>query len=36
LLGALVEAEFLSQTRDGAFVRTEGSQTRRMARGNAA
>lgn len=26
LLGALVEAKFLVQTRDGAFVRTEGAR----------
>jgi hypothetical protein len=26
LLGALVDAKFLAQTRDGAFVRLEGSQ----------
>lgn len=26
LLGALVDAKFLSQTRDGAFVRTEGAR----------
>jgi hypothetical protein len=26
LLNALVEAKFLSQTRDGAFVRTEGAR----------
>ena len=26
LLGALVDAKFLSQTRDGAFIRTEGAR----------
>jgi hypothetical protein len=26
LLGALVDAKFLSQTRDGAYVRTEGAR----------
>ena len=26
LLGALVDAKFLSQTRDGAFVRTDGAR----------
>jgi hypothetical protein len=36
LLGTLVEAKFLSRTRDGAFVRTDGTQARRMAPGNAA
>ena len=35
LLGALVNANFLSQTRDGAFVRTDGS-TRRTAPRSAA
>ena len=30
LLGALVDAKFLSQTRDGAFVRTEGARPTRM------
>jgi len=28
LLGALVDANFLSRTRDGAFIRTEGGPTR--------
>jgi hypothetical protein len=28
LLGALVDAKFLSRTRDGAFIRTEGGPTR--------
>ncbi len=36
LLGTLVEARFLSRTRDGAFVRTDGTIARRMAPGNAA
>lgn len=30
LLGALVDAKFLSQTRDGAFVRTDGAYPTRM------
>jgi len=30
LLGALVDAKFLSQTRDGAFVRTEGARPTRL------
>ena len=30
LLGALVDAKFLLQTRDGAFVRTEGARPTRM------
>jgi hypothetical protein len=30
LLGALVDAKFLSQTRDGAFVRTDGARPTRM------
>jgi hypothetical protein len=29
LLGALVDAEFLAQTRDGAFVRMEGAKPKR-------
>jgi hypothetical protein len=33
LLGALVDAKFLSQTRDGAFIRTEGGQPTRTASG---
>ncbi len=32
LLGALVEAKFLSQTRDGAFIRREGAAPRRITR----
>jgi hypothetical protein len=31
LLGALVDAKFLSQTRDGAYVKTEGSSPSAMA-----
>ena len=31
LLGALVEAKFLSQTRDGAFIRLDGAQPIRTA-----
>ena len=31
LLGALVDAKFLSQTRDGAFVRLDGAQPKRIA-----
>ena len=31
LLGALVDAKFLSQTRDGAFIRTDGAHPTRMA-----
>jgi hypothetical protein len=31
LLGALVDAKFLSQTRDGAFVRMDGARPKRMA-----
>ena len=31
LLGALVDAKFLSQTRDGAFVRMEGASPTRSA-----
>jgi hypothetical protein len=31
LLGALVDAKFLSQTRDGAYVKTEGSSPSVMA-----
>lgn len=31
LLGALVDAKFLSQTRDGAFVRMDGARPTRMA-----
>jgi hypothetical protein len=30
LLGALVEAKFLEQTRDGAFVRLDGARPMRM------
>ena len=30
LLGALVDAKFLSQTRDGAFVRQEGANPKRV------
>ena len=30
LLGALVDAKFLAQTRDGAFVRMEGAQPTRL------
>lgn len=30
LLGALVDAKFLSQTRDGAFVRLDGARPARM------
>lgn len=30
LLGALVDAKFLSQTRDGAFVRTEGARATQL------
>lgn len=30
LLGALVDAKFLSQTRDGAFVRTDGARPTRL------
>ena len=30
LLGALVDAKFLSQTRDGAYVRTEGARPETM------
>jgi hypothetical protein len=33
LLAALVEARFLSQTRDGAFVRTEGARSGHLASG---
>jgi hypothetical protein len=33
LLGALVEARFLSQTREGAFVRTDGAQARQIGSG---
>jgi hypothetical protein len=33
LLGALVDAKFLSQTKDGAFVRTEGAQPTRSPSG---
>lgn len=29
LLGALVDAKFLAQTRDGAFIRMEGAKPRR-------
>ena len=31
LLGALVDAKFLSQTRDGAFVRLDGASPSRLA-----
>ena len=31
LLGALVDAKFLSQTRDGSFVRTDGAPATRLA-----
>ena len=30
LLGALVDAKFLSQTRDGAFIRMDGARPTRM------
>ena len=30
LLGALVDAKFLAQTRDGAFVRMEGARSARL------
>ena len=30
LLGALVDAKFLSQTRDGAFIRTDGARPSRL------
>jgi hypothetical protein len=30
LLGALVDAKFLAQTRDGAFVRMDGARTTRL------
>jgi hypothetical protein len=33
LLAALVETRFLSQTRDGAFVRTEGARATHLAAG---
>jgi hypothetical protein len=33
LLGALVDAKFLSQTRDGSFIRTDGVQPTRPASG---
>ena len=33
LLGALVDARFLSQTREGAFVRTDGASPRQLASG---
>ena len=32
LLGALVDAKFLSQTRDGAFVKTDGGPQRTVSR----
>jgi len=32
MLGALVDARFLVRTRDGAFIRVEGSQPAQMAR----
>ena len=32
LLGALVDAKFLSQTRDGAFIKTDGGPQRTVAR----
>ena len=31
LLGALVDAKFLAQTRDGAFIRMDGAQPTRLA-----
>jgi len=31
LVGALVDAKFLAQTRDGAFVRLEGASPRKLA-----
>ena len=31
LLGALVDAKFLAQTRDGAFVRMDGASPRKLA-----
>lgn len=31
LLGALVDAKFLAQTRDGAFIRMDGARPSRMA-----
>ncbi|MBA2259251.1 MAG: hypothetical protein H0W18_10160 [Acidobacteria bacterium] len=31
LLGALMDAKFLAQTRDGAFVRMEGASPRKLA-----
>lgn len=34
LLAALVEARFLSQTRDGAFIRTEGVRPGQLASGH--
>jgi hypothetical protein len=33
LLGALVDARFLSQTREGAFVRTDGARPTQLAAG---
>jgi hypothetical protein len=30
MLGALVDAKFLSQTRDGAFIRTDGARPTRL------
>jgi len=36
LLGALVDAKFLSQTRDGAFIKTDGGPRRRASRSAAA
>ena len=33
LLGALVDSKFLSQTRDGAYVRTEGARPSSMMNG---
>ncbi|HEX6464972.1 MAG TPA: hypothetical protein VFZ98_10975 [Vicinamibacterales bacterium] len=32
LLGALVDAKFLSQTRDGAFIKTDGGPQRTVSR----
>jgi len=36
LLGALVDAKFLSQTRDGAFIKTDGGPQRAISRTAAA
>lgn len=35
LLGALVDAKFLSQTRDGSFIRTEGARPTHRVRATA-